>query len=210
MVLLSFGNPNWNRYMGIIFSSLILKICGIRIEVEGLDEIEAHQPCIYVGNHQSMLDVVTYGHILPHRTVAIAKREVLWIPFFGLFFAGAGNIMIKREKKISAIAGLKRAIEDIKSRGVSVLIFPEGTRNKAGSGLLPFKKGAFHMAVMAKVPIVPIISTSLNHVWSWEERRLQPGLIRFKVLPPIDTSKYTADDINLLAEEVRRSMLAHL
>lgn len=87
----------------------------------------------------------------------IGKKELKWIPFFGYFFWGAGNMMIDRQKRSKAFAGLAQAAQEIKRRAVSIWVFPAGTRHPSGTGMLPFKRGAFYLAVEAQIPIVPVV-----------------------------------------------------
>ena len=81
------------------------------------------------------LDMATFGTVYPQRTIVIGKKEVKWIPFFGIFYVAAGNIMIDRNKTAKAVAGLKETVDIIRNKKVSIWIFPEGTRNRTGKGL---------------------------------------------------------------------------
>lgn len=208
--LCRWGNLNIDRDFARFFSWGVLKFLGFSVEVEGIEHLEAHQPCIYVVNHQSGLDMATFGQIYPQRTIVIGKKEVKWIPFFGLFFMAAGNIAIDRNKTSKAVAGLKQAVEVVKMKKVSIWIFPEGTRNASGEGLLPFKRGPFHMACQAGVPIVPLVSSPLKKLFSWKERRLTPGVLKIKILPPIDTRGIDESKMEQLAQETREKMLKAL
>ncbi len=91
--------------------------------------------------------------------VAVGKKSLLWLPFFGLIFWLSGNVLIDRSNRSRAIGTIGQVVERIKNRGTSIWMFPEGTRSK-GRGLLPFKAGAFHTAVQAEVPVVPIVCSS--------------------------------------------------
>ena len=208
--LFFWGNLNIDRDYARVFSWGILKIFGIQVEVEGREHLEAAQPCIYIANHQSNLDMGTFGGIYPKQTVVIGKKELRWIPFFGLFFTAAGNVMIDRNKTTQALTGMSQAVDAIKSKQVSIWIFPEGTRNKAGKGLLPFKKGPFHMAMQADVPLVPLICSPLSHRVSWRERKIQGGVLKIRVLPPIFLKNYSGKSMETIASEVRDLMLKAL
>ncbi len=210
LCFIRWGDPNLDRIFGRIFAWGGVRVLGIRVSSEGLEHLEARQPCIYVANHQSGIDMATFGTLYPHRTVVVGKKELLWIPFFGLYFKAAGNIIINRQKRVSAIAGLMSAVEEIKRRRVSVWIFPEGTRNTTSEPLLPFKKGAFYMALQARVPVVPIVSSSLDEIINWKEKRFKPGNVRVKVLPPVETSEFGAQETDRLSNLVRAQMLQAL
>lgn len=184
-----------------------LKILGLHSNVVGREHLEAHQPCVYVSNHQSGLDMLTMGIFYPPKTVLIGKKEVMWIPVFGFYLIAAGNVMIDRSNPKKAIASLQKAVERIKKNRLSVWIFPEGTRNRSGEGILPFKRGAFHMAIQAGIPIVPIVCESLKKIANWKEKKLVPGEVKIEVLPPIDVKGLTEKDIDHLISKVRSQML---
>lgn len=208
--IIRWGNDNIDRDFGRFFSWGTLKILGIKVEVDGLEHLEAHQPCIYIANHQSGLDMATFGKIYPSHTVVIGKKELIWIPFFGIFYVAAGNILINRQKSVKAVAGLRQAVEAIRKRKISIWIFPEGTRNRQGGSLLPFKRGAFHMASQAGVPIVPLVSSPLNEVANWKDRKASGGIVRIKVLPPIYPQDYEAKGIDQLMSDTYQVMLEAL
>ncbi len=204
------GDTELGKEFGQLYSWGALKISNVTLQVEGLENLEANQPCVYTLNHQSNFDLVIYGGIYPSNTVVIGKKELLWIPLFGLFYKAAGNIMINRSKTDKAKNVLSQVVDEIKNRKVSVWIFPEGTRNKSGEGLLPFKKGSFHMAVAAQVPVVPLVCSSVNRVADWKRKKLAGGSLKVKILPPIPTNGLTENDVDNLTEEVREKMLAAL
>lgn len=191
------------------FSKKALKITGIEIEFEGLENLK-NQPCVYTLNHQSNFDMATFGAIYPENTVIIGKKELIWFPFFGLFYKASGNIMIDRKNKDKAIDSLSQVVDEIKNRKVSVWVFPEGTRNKSGEGLLPFKKGSFHMAISAQVPVVPLVCSSMKKVIDWENKKIIGGKMKIKVLEPVSTKNMTNDDVNLLINRVREAMLSEI
>jgi 1-acyl-sn-glycerol-3-phosphate acyltransferase len=182
-------------------------ICGLEVVVEGREHFTAHQPCVFVGNHQSGYDMVVFGHVFPGGTVVVGKKQLLWIPFFGLFFKAAGNILLNREKRVSALAGLSAAVKEIRARKLSVLIFPEGTRNTGEADLLPFKKGAFYMAIQAGVPVVPFVGSRLAPMVNWSERRMLPGRVWVRALPPVPTQGLSEKGVEELAQRVRAMMI---
>lgn len=173
-------------------------------EPEALD----FQPCVYIGNHQDNLDVLIFGSLFPGNTIVIGKKEIAWIPFFNLFYAAAGNILLDRKHRTRALSGMAEAGRIIRERGRSVMIFPEGTRNRSGKGLLPFKKGAFHLAVSAQLPILPMVAGPLEPLVSYRLKRVNPGVITVRVLEPIPTGGKTMDDLPALLQLARDRMLA--
>ena len=204
--VLRWGNVNVNRDFARTYSWGALKILGIKLEMRGLENV-SDQPAVYIANHQSGLDMITFGQAYPPRAVVIGKREVAFIPIFGIFYLAAGNIIIDRTKTKKAVAGLQQLAEEVKRRGVSLWMFPEGTRNHKTIGLLPFKRGAFHTAIQAQVPLVPMISGPLAPLANWGERRLSSGSLKIRVLPPIPTVGCTAEDAERLCDLARTQMV---
>ncbi|RYX99448.1 1-acyl-sn-glycerol-3-phosphate acyltransferase [bacterium] len=199
------GDTELGKEYARFFSKKALKVANIDIEYHGLENIEAAQPCIYTLNHQSNFDMALFGEVYPSNTVIIGKKELIWIPFFGLFYKSAGNIMIDRKKTSEAKSSLGQVVEEIKRRKVSVWIFPEGTRNTSKT-LLPFKKGPFHMAIAAQVPVVPLISSTLSKALNWDEKKMPGGKMVVKILPPIYTNGMTEKDVDTLTQTVRQKM----
>jgi 1-acyl-sn-glycerol-3-phosphate acyltransferase len=195
-----------NRDYGRMLSWGVLKILRIQVHIEGAHYIESQKPAVFVVNHQSSFDLITFGEFYPRNTIVIGKKEVGWIPIFGWIYVLAGNVLIDRKKTNQAVAGLSQVAQAIQKKRVSIWIFPEGTRNRKGSGLLPFKKGAFHTAIQAQVPIVPMLSSSLSRLVSWRERKLISGVLQVRVLPPISTRGLGIDQVEKLAEETRKKM----
>lgn len=202
----------WRRDMSInrdyahAFGWGMLKLAGIRLQVGNYERIHAQQPCIYVGNHQGVMDVATFGRIYPSETLVIGKRELIWVPFFGLIFWAGGNILINREKKHKAIGSIGAAVEAIRARRASIWIFPEGTRNKTDALMLPFKKGAFHMAVQAGVPIVPLVCAPIAPLISWKDKTMPGGTLRINVLPSLMPNPAAADPVQDLSDRTRAVM----
>ena len=197
------------HYIGVVFGAVAIKVCNIKYHVEGEEHLLDAQPCVFVGNHQTAFDAVLFGRIYPRSTITIGKREVLWIPFFGVLFIATNHIVIKRQNRKNSLAGLLKATQAIKEKDMSILIFPEGTRNKKGDEpLLPFKKGAFHMAIEAQVPIVPIVCSSTHSCVSLSRRLLGSAEIKLRVLPPIETKGLTKDNIDDLLQKTINAPIA--
>ncbi|XP_074092735.1 1-acyl-sn-glycerol-3-phosphate acyltransferase alpha isoform X1 [Macrotis lagotis] len=179
---------------------------GIRLEVRGTHHFPPSQPYVVVSNHQSSLDLLGMMEVLPGRCVPIAKRELLWAGPAGLACWLAGVIFIDRKRTGDAISVMAEAAQTLLSQNVRVWVFPEGTRNHNGS-MLPFKRGAFHLAVQAQVPIIPIVMSSYKDFYCKKERRFTSGTCQVRVLPPVATEGLTPDDVPDLADRIRHSML---
>ncbi len=133
------------------------KITGVKIEQRGLDNSQGIPNAVYISNHQSVFDFVTTPGMLRPRTVSLGKKSLAWIPFFGQLYWITGNILIDRENKSKARNTIQQVADAIHSRDLSVWVYPEGTRSK-GRGLLPFKTGAFRMAIELVCLLFPLLS----------------------------------------------------
>jgi 1-acyl-sn-glycerol-3-phosphate acyltransferase len=211
--LLRWGNSGNNAAAAHLFARLALPLAGVRVRVEGLEHLDPPGPCVYVANHQSSLDVAVFAKVCPRRAVLIGKQELIWIPLFGLGFVAAGNVLIRRKDRRHSFAGLARAVARMRERGVGVFIFPEGTRNRSLEGMLPFKKGAFHMAIEAGAPIIPIVCASQRGVLG-PGGVLRGGELTLRVLAPIPVRRPGGDlgpaDLERLLDETRVAMSATL
>lgn len=204
------GNPNATFYCARVWKYLAFPICDIKVELDNESSLYKYQPCVYVSNHQNIFDILLFGALMPRHTVCVFKKELLRIPFFNLFMLAGGHIPISRRRKDEAIAKLDYAVKRIKEDNVSVFIFPEGTRNLTSSLLQPFKKGAFHIALQAQVPIVPFIAEDFREQLNLKKRMIRGGVIRLKVLDAISTNGLNENDVDKLVEKVHSVMLSNL
>ncbi|GAD31810.1 1-acyl-sn-glycerol-3-phosphate acyltransferase [Photobacterium leiognathi lrivu.4.1] len=141
--------------------------------------------------------------MLRPRTVSLGKKSLVWLPFFGQLYWITGNILIDRENKSKARNTIQQVADAIHSRDLSVWVYPEGTRSK-GRGLLPFKTGAFRMAIEAGVPIIPVvISTTHNKI---DLNKWDNGTVIAEMLPPIQTTGLKATQARELAEQCHQLM----
>lgn len=171
-----------------------LWILGITIEHRHENRIAESRPCIFLINHQHLIDAFIVGDIMPRRTVTVGKNTLIWMPIFGWIFWLSGNLLINRGKREKAVATLRKAERLIKEKGLSVIIAPEGTRS-GKKGLGPFKRGAFHLAHDTGLKFQPVaISTfsALNY-WKWKA-----GRVIIEALEPIATAGKT---IELMMQE---------
>ncbi|GFR59650.1 1-acyl-sn-glycerol-3-phosphate acyltransferase [Elysia marginata] len=180
---------------------------GMDVTVRGKSNLDKAETAILVLNHQSSLDMIPMFIMWPENCVSIAKRELLYLS--GTFGIGAwlcGTIFIDRLNPERARKTMEKTAENIKKKKLRVVIFPEGTRNHGGS-LLPFKKGGFHLAVQAQVPIIPVVFSSYNNFYDKKERRFDEGKVIAEILEPIPTEGLTSADVTELSERTRQTML---
>jgi len=188
----------------------MLPIFQQRVTIRGAEHLAAHRPCIFIANHQSLLDVPVLAGCYGPRSVVIAKKEIRSVPFFGWVYTASGNLLIDRGNSAQAVEMLRTVEKVIRERKVAVWIFPEGTRSKVPGELLPFKKGAFRMAIATGAPLVPVVASPLKPWSDLVRRRLDPNRIEVRVLEPIPTDGLGEDDVVPLMHEARRRMGAAL
>lgn len=189
------------------FYALVSRALDLEVLVEGEEYLQT-QPAVMVGNHQSMLDILYLGRIFPPKAAIMAKRELQWTPL-GPWMFMSGAIFVDRGNSAKAHKSLEAAAEEMKREGISLMMYPEGTRhNEEVPTLLPFKKGAFHLAVQAGLPIIPIVC---ENYWRYYHKGVfGTGIIKVRVLPPIPTSDLTVADVTDLSTRVREKMLVAL
>jgi 1-acyl-sn-glycerol-3-phosphate acyltransferase len=192
-------------WYGRIFCRGLTGMMGWRIEPDHPERLREQRPCVIVANHQSFLDVVTFGSIFPPRTVSAGKREIGKIPIFGWFYRLSGNLIIDRAHARSALASLEAAAQEMRDDRIAVWFMPEGHRNQAAE-LLDFKSGAFRLAIAAQVPIVPIVAEPLTAIADTRRKLARPGRLRARVLEPVSTEGLAPGDVPALAARVRASM----
>lgn len=194
--LFSPRNPRHSYTFGRLFGRLA-PVFGLKVETRVNPEIKTTGNCIYIANHQNNYDMVTAAAAVQPRTVTVGKKSLLWIPFFGPFYWLTGNILIDRNNKTKSRGTIVQIIEQMKKRNISVWMFPEGTRSR-GRGLLPFKTGAFHAAIAAGVPIVPIcVSNTSNKI---NLNRWDNGHVIVEMMSPVDTTQYNKEQVRELAQ----------
>ena len=205
IVLLRPFNPDNTRLCGRVYSLPALRILGMdyHLQVDELKKLTS--PCVIVVNHQSNFDLFMLGSVVPRRTVTIGKTSLRWVPIFGQIYWLAGNVLIDRGDATKAKAAMVKTTDALQHQDTSIWVFVEGTRN-LGKGLLPFKKGAFQMAIAAGVPIVPICCS--NYKRTMRLNRWRTGPLRIRALPPISTEGMTPDDMPNLMEQCRAQMVA--
>ena len=174
----------------------------INLKIHCLKPQPAEQPVIYIGNHQSLLDIFLYGPIWPKNSAVIGKQSIIFIPFFGIVYWLCGNVFINRKEKSKAWALVDQVVDSINNKQLSFLFMPEGTRSK-GQGLLPFKKGAFAAAIKAGVPIVPICTSSVASI---DVHRWRPKAAFVTYMEPIPTTGMDANDVAKLAQHCHALM----
>lgn len=200
--------PNGNALIWCArpWATLILLASGTRVRVSGRGRLPAGRPVLFVTNHQSLFDVLALVRALPGQYRIIAKKELFSIPVFGWALSLAGFIRIDRADREKAIESLDRAGGKL-ARGMSVVVFAEGTRSQDGR-LLPFKKGGFVLALKSRCPIVPISISGSRAVMSKNSLDVRGGDIDVVIGEPIETASYSPEQRDLLIAVVRGAVEA--
>lgn len=178
---------------------------GLRFEVRGQKKLEVDGPCVIISNHQSILDMMGLMEILPKRCVQIAKRELLFTGPVGLIMYLGGVYFINRQRARTAMTLMADLGDLMVKDNLKVWIYPEGTRNDNGD-LLPFKKGAFYLAIQAQVPIIPVVYSSFSSFYNVKKKLFTSGTIRVQVLDAVPTSGLTDADVTKLVDTCYQSM----
>ncbi|KAI2637412.1 1-acylglycerol-3-phosphate O [Xylaria nigripes] len=197
---------------GRAFKYAMSLFAGVTFVVEDPNKyLETVRPAVFIGNHQTELDVLMLACIFPRRCSVTAKKNLKRVPILGWFMTLSGTVFIDRTNSKNAREAMAGAAEEIQRRQQSVYMFPEGTRSYAKEpGLLPFKKGAFHLAVQAGVPIVPVVAANYSHILYIKSLIFNGGKIPVKVMDPIPTTGLTTEDVDELTRTTRELMLQEI
>jgi 1-acyl-sn-glycerol-3-phosphate acyltransferase len=190
-------------WLGNFAISIGQKISGVEVEVEGLDKINPKKSYVYMANHQSLVDGPLLFKIIPQNLRVLLKKEVFRLPLVGTGMKLTEFIPIDRGDKAGARKSIELAIEKIKEKNYSFLIFPEGTRSFDGN-LLPFKRGGFVLALKSGIPIVPITIIGSREVLPKKKFFIKKGKIKVIFHSPISTKGLKYEDRFMLSEKVRK------
>ena len=183
-----------------LWARMNLSALGSRVEYEGLEHLGEGEPRIIVANHLSNVDIWALGQVLPLKARFVAKQELRKVPVVGGAMAASGMVFIDRSNRNRAVKSLRLAAEKIRG-GRSVMLFAEGTRSRDGR-LHPFKKGPFHLALEAGVPVVPVAISGSWGILRPRSLVVTPGVVRVHFLEPVDVSPWQPDDARGLTEHV--------
>jgi putative phosphoserine phosphatase/1-acylglycerol-3-phosphate O-acyltransferase len=184
-----------------VFADTASALIGLNLRVKGEEHLWSHRPAVFIFNHQSNVDMVIIARLLRRDITGVGKREIRDMPIIGRVMEAAGVVLIDRKNSASAIEAMKPLVDAMRVEGKSVCLSPEGTRAPTIK-LSTFKKGAFHLAMQAGVPIVPIVIQNSGDVQPKGDMLYHPGTVEVEVLPPVDTSEWSADTIDRHVAEV--------
>ena len=206
MIFFPFKNSLFIVWVQRLWSRSFFWLSFNKVVVEGKENIDPKQSYVFVSNHQSNSDVwLIYGY-LPVIFKWIMNYELKKVPFIGWGCMAAGHIFINRRNPILAKKSLDEAEKTLKG-GVSVVVFPEGTRSVDGQ-VGKFKRGAYMLAFDLKLPIVPITLNGCREVWQRGSTWVNFGkTVRLTIHKPVDSSTYTADNQMEIIEQTRQTVI---
>jgi 1-acyl-sn-glycerol-3-phosphate acyltransferase len=186
-----------------------LRLSGVKVNVTGREHLDPNQTYVFVANHQSYLDAAPLFAFTGRRMGMVAKKELLDAPILGFGMGYVNVIAIDRSNRERAVETLKIVNERLRA-GISFGVCPEGTRANPGE-MLPFKKGAFHLAVQTGVSIVPIALRNADMLMGRGLAEAWPGTIDMVMMPPVETSWVQDDrDLDALVEQVQRMIMKEM
>ncbi len=195
-------------YCGVPWAKTILWVCGVKVKVGGLENVDGNMPRIYMTNHQSYFDIFALLAYLPVDFKFILKEELMKIPLFGVTMRRAGYIGIDRENPRKASRSMKEVAEKIKN-GASVVIFAEGTRSADGQ-IQPFKRGGFHLALKSGCDVVPIAISNSRNIVPKGTLKINKGTFALNIGPPIPVKDYSKKDMDQLLARTREAIISQM
>ncbi len=197
-------DPLYRWSMGILRTGL--RLGRIRVQVEGREHLPA-RPAIYMSNHVSNLDPPILFPFLPFRSAFFLKRSLMKIPIVGIGMRLANFVPVDRDGRPESARESVQAAGKALALGVNIMTFPEGTRSRTGR-MLPFKKGAFYLAMETGAPVVPMSIWGSEQMMTKGSLRIQPGLAHLTFHPSIDPGQFTTREE--LMEAVRAAIASGL
>jgi 1-acyl-sn-glycerol-3-phosphate acyltransferase len=176
-------------------------LCGIELDVSGAEHMRTEEAYVVVGNHSSYMDIPALFASLPTLPQFLAKRELSRMPFLGAALRAGRHVLVDRGNHASAKTSLDRASEQLRP-GSAILIFPEGTRGN-GVELGPFKTGAFRLAKLGKVAVLPVGISGTHRVLPKHGRLIRPHRVSVRIGPAIPAEEVQSASLNELSQRVR-------
>lgn len=201
--ILSYSRLTRNPRIALYFTKLLARIGvplgGVRLKVRGVEKLNPNRGCVYVGNHTSHVDGAVVLMTLPGDVRFLIKKEAFRIPLVSFAFRTMGMIEVDRSNPEASARSIDRAVSEIQA-GRSVILFPEGTRSRQPI-MLPFKKGAFVLAIKAQAPVVPFTVIGAERALPPDTILLRGGDVELIFHDPIETTGLDLDDSEKLLKE---------
>lgn len=189
-----------------LWSKFTINTIGMDIVVKGKENIP-DGPCVFMGNHTSILDIPVVFYSVGRHVGFVSKKEILKVPVLSYWLLKVKCIALDRENPRDAIRMINEGVKNLKD-GYSMMIFPEGTRSLDGKPLL-FKKGSLKLATKAKVPIVPVTIDAAFTSFE-ESKKFKPSIVNVTFCKPIKTEGLTKEEEKTLSEDIRQIIISNL
>jgi 1-acyl-sn-glycerol-3-phosphate acyltransferase len=202
------SSGRWSFFFQRVWVCWLLRSNGVRIKCQGLENLQGEQGFVIISNHCSILDIPTIIAALPVPVRFIAKKSLIWFPFFGWILYLSGHVLIDRQKAQAILKSLKQTTALLKEK-ISVVVFPEGTRSPNGE-VQEFKSGGFLIARQSKAPLVPV---TISGTYSMLPRRgwcFWPGEITLTIGRPLSTQRLRSQDLPPFIAEVKQEIMKNL
>ena len=194
------------RWVTKSYSRILLPVFGVNVETRGLSRVDRGKAYVFMSNHASHVDSLALAVSIPHPLHWVFKKELSKIPVFGWVLLSLGQIMVDRRSAAQSRTALSSAAAALKGNN-SVLIYVEGTRSRDGK-LQPLKKGGFHIAIQAQLPIVPVRISGSHDIVPRGSLRVRPGRVVVELFDPIPTAGKTEADVPELMAKVRDALIS--
>ena len=194
---------------GKLIARAVLFLSGTEMDFAVAAESQRHYPAIYISNHTSILDIFIGMWTAPYGVCGVAKKQVVYYPFFGLLYLLAGHLRVDRGNTAQAVEALKEVAVLMKRHNLGLWLWPEGTRSRDGK-IKGFKKGFAHMALATGLPVVPVVVSGVQRAWRHGSWAIHPTKVRVQVLDPIHPTDWTLDNLEEKVQMVHDRMEAAL
>lgn len=192
-----------------VWARTLLVASGVRVHVEGLENIDPKVSHVFISNHLSYMDTPVALAVVPAQFRFLAKHGLFQIPLLGHHLSRAGHVPVPREDPRAAVKTMSHAAEIIREKKISLLIFPEGGRSHDGN-LRPFKEGGIYIAIKAGVPLVPMAIIGTREILPFGGGIVLSGDVTLRILPPIETKQFVAKDRGRVTEMIREQIMEEL
>lgn len=199
------GEPS--HQVARIWTWLILKTCGVKVDIDGLDNIDDNRTYVFASNHQSLFDIPILFTHLPVSFRILFKQSLLGLPWLGWHLWMGGHIPVDRSNPVKARRSLERATEHLREKG-SIVVFPEGTRSHDGS-IGRFKQGSFVLAIRGGVPVVPVTISESCKIMERGKVTVHPRTVTVHLAPPVDLAEFDESSVAKLSKKVRDIILSN-
>lgn len=199
LALLGYGDLG-SRTLAVAWAKLNSRVLGMTVTIEGLEYLRPKQSYVITANHISALDILLIYGYLPTELKWVMKKELRRVPILGAACQAMGHIIIDRSNATSAVESIQNAAHKLVN-GMCILFFPEGTRTKPGN-LVPFKKGAFRLAIDLSLPVLPMTIEGTERLLPTETLNWRPGAVTLRIHPEISTLGLSSNQVDALCNQV--------